>query len=309
VPRIRANGNISFASIHFSEDNSTYTLKGNDTNVQTGGTLDSDLDADGPSYLTQGPVFTELGPDNSAAADYSADLTSWGLGRQLAVIVSSAGTEICIVQKTTIVSGTQRRLDGLMRARYDTRKLSHPAGAVVFIVDPDAITEFTDGLLVPEGDLWVKSQPGTSGGQVSLDSVPPFGNEVYGKGQVPIAPDYVHVRAPFRNSPCFQTGDDIEVAWAISTGTKQTGCGGQNSGQVTGTPVVPGSVQIEFLTTGDVVMGTYSVDGATDGYTYTNAQLVADFGSEPSSFKVRVTHVANGYSSPVSPSLTITRVA
>jgi len=308
VPRIRANGNISFSSIHFSEDNSTYTLKGNDTNVQTGGTLDSALSATGPSYLAQGPVFTELGPDNSAAADYSADLTSWGLGRQLAVIVSSAGTEICIVQKTTIVSATQRRLDGLARACYDTRKLAHPAGAVVFIVDPDSITEFTDGLLVPGGDLWVKSQPGTSGGQVSLDSVPPFGNEVVGKGQVPIAPDYVHVRAPYRNSRTFKTGNDITIGWAISTGTKQTGCGGQNAGQVVGTPVVPGAIQIDFLTTGDVVMGTYSVSGEVAEFTYDNASLVADFGSEPASFKARVTHVANGYSSPVSPSLTITRV-
>jgi hypothetical protein len=309
VPRIRANSNISFSSIHFSEDNSTYTLKGNDTNVQTGGTLDASLDADGPGYLEQGPVFTELGPDNSSAVDYSADLTSWGLGRQLAVIVSSAGTEVCIVQKTTIVSGTQRRLDGLARACYDTRKLAHPAGSVVFIVDPDSITEFTDGLLVPEGSLWVKSQPGTNGGQVSLDSVPPYGNEVYAKGQVPIAPDYVHVRAPYRNSPAFQTGDDITIGWAISTGTKQTGCGGQNAGQVTGAPVVPGAIQIDFLTTGDAVMGTYSVDGEIAEYTYDNADLVADFGGEPSAFKVRVTHVANGYSSPVSQSLTINRVS
>jgi hypothetical protein len=56
-------------------------------------------------------------------------------------------------------------------------------------------------------------------------------------------------------------------------------------------------------------MGTYSVDGEIAEYTYDNADLVADFGGEPSAFKVRVTHVANGYSSPVSQSLTINRVS
>ena len=304
VPRIRANSNISFSTIHFSDDNVTYTVKGNDLNVQTGGTLDTGLDADGPTYVDQSVSYTELGPDNSDVSDYSADLTSWGLGRQLAVIVSSAGTEICFLQRATIVSGTQRRLDGLLRARYDTRKLTHPAGALVYIIDSTSITEFTDGLLEPTLALWVKSQPGTSGGQVNLSAVAPVGAAQIGKGQVPIAPDYVHVRAPYPTVPVYETGDDITIGWAVSTGTKQTGAGGQSAGNATGTPVIPGTIQIEFLTTGSVVKGTYSVDGSVSEYTYTNAQLQADFGSEPN-IKVRVTHIANGYSSDVSPSLTI----
>lgn len=309
VPRIRNHNQITFSSIHLSDDNTTYQLKLQDTNVQTGGTLDAQLDADGPQFIALGPVFTELGPDNAQASDYSADLTSWGLGRQLAVIHSSAGTEICIVQKTTIVSGTQRRLDGLLRSRYDTRRLTHPAGATVYIIDSDSITDIQDGLLEPTLDLWVKSQPGTSGGQVNLSAVPPFGNLIVGKGQVPIAPDYVHVRAPARNVPAFQTGDNITVSWAISSGLVNTGCGGQSAGVPVGLAVIPGTVQIELLTTGDVVQSTISVDPSVDiEYIITNAALVAAFTTEPPSFKVRVTHIANGYSSPVSPSLTITRV-
>ena len=305
VPRIRANSNISFSTIHFSDDDVTYTIKGNDLNVQTGGTTLAALDADGPTYEAQSVQFTELGPDNATVADYSADLTSWGLGRQLAIIVSSAGTEICFLQKTTITGGSTRRLDGLLRARYDTRKLAHPVGAVVYIVDSSSITEFSDSLLEPTLALWVKSQPGTTGGQVNLSAVGPIGNAQVGKGQVPIAPDYVHVKAPYPTVPAFETGDDITIGWAISTGIKNTGAGGQSAGVATGIAVIPGTVQIEFLTTGDVVQGTYSVDPSlVDTYTYTNAQLVSDFGSEQS-FHVRVTHIANGHSSPVSPTLAV----
>lgn len=310
VPRIRANSSVSFSSIYFSRDDVTYTLETQDTNVQTGGTLLSALASDGPTYVDQGPEYTELGPDNSNVADYSADLVSWGAGRQLAVIQSSAGSEICFVQKATITGGSTRRLDGLLRARYDSRKLDHPIGAVVYIIDSNAITDIQDALLEPAMDLFVKSQPGTSGGQVNLSAVGPFGNLIVGKGQVPIAPDYVNVRAPFKNSPAFQTGDDITISWAISSGTVSTGAGGQSSGSVTATPAISGSVQIELLTTGNVVQDTILVDPSlVADYIITNAALVAAFGSEPSAFNVRLTHIANGYSSPVSPTLTINRVA
>lgn len=311
IPHIRAHSLISFASLWLSRDNSTYTLFGNDSFVQTGGTLDDPLPDTGPTYVDQGPEYTELGPDNSTLTqDLSADLTNWGLGRQLCVIVSDAGTEICFLQRATITGGSTRRLDGLLRARYDTRKLDHPAGAFVFIFDMDAITPVTDLLLVPDEDLYVKTQPGTTAGQVNLSAVPPFGEHLVGKGQVPIRPDYVYVRAPFRGSPSFQTGDDITVSWAISTGTPGTGCGGQSAGVAIQSPVIPGTVQLELLTTGDVLKLTVGLDANDFGeYTITNAELVAAFGAEPTSFKARVTHISNGQASAVSPSLTITRVA
>lgn len=309
VPRIRAHNQINFSSIYLSRDNATFDLKLTDLNVQTGGALNAALLADGPTYADQSVEFTEFGPDNSAAGDLSADLIGWGLGKQLAIIVSTAGVEVCFLQKTTIISGTTRRLDGLLRARYDTRKLDHPAGAIVFITDPSAITEIQDGLLEPLTELHVKSQPGSSGGQVNLSAIPSVGVDIVGKGQVPITPDYVHVRAPFVNVPAFQTGDDITISWAVSTGTVATGCGNQSSGLATGEPVIPGTLSIELLTVGDVVQDTIAVTPTVDiEFIITNAALVAAFSSEPSAFKVRITHIANGFPSLVSPSLTITRI-
>lgn len=309
IPRIRENDNVSFASLYISRDNVTYTLKGNDTFVQTGGTLDDALSADGPAFVALGPEFTELGPDNaSLSADYSADLTSWGLGKQVCIIRSSAGTEICFIQKSTIVGGSTRRLDGLMRARYDTRRLAHPIGAEVYIFQDDAITSIQDGLLEPTEDLYVKTQPGTSGGQVNLSAVGAYGEVLQGKGQVPIKPDFVYVTAPSLASPSFQTGDNITVSWAISSGTVQTGAGGQSAGNAIGAAVIPGTVQIELLTTGDTLQSTISVAATVVDFEITNAALISAFSGEPSAFKVRVTHIANGSLSEVSDSLTITRV-
>lgn len=311
TPHIRAHNLMTFASVWLSRDDITYLLTINDTFVQTGGTLDDALLADGPTYTALGPEYSELGPDNAALTqDLSSDLTNWGLGRQVVIIVSSAGVEICFAQKATITGGSTRRLDGFLRARYHTRKLAHPVGAKVFISDKDSVTAIADILLEPTKDLSVKLQSGSTAGQVNLSAVPPWTEPIRGEGQVPIKPDYVYCRAPFRNTAAFQTGDNIDIAWAISTAASTgTGAGYQSSGVAISDPVIPGTVQIELLTTGDTVQSTVSVqaDGG-DQFTITNAALVAAFTSEPSAFKVRVTHIANGQSSPVSDSLTITRV-
>lgn len=310
VPRIRAHDMMSFSSLWLSRDDVTYTLFGIDTLVQTGGTLDEALPADGPSYLDQGPEYTELGPDNSTLTqDLSADLPNWGLGRQLCILVTAGEVEVCFLQRATIVSGSTRRLDGLLRARYDTRKIAHGVGTQVYIFDRDAITPVQDILLEPDVDLYVKSQPGSSGGQVNLSAVPPFGELLHGKGQVPIQPDYVHVLAPFRSVPAFQTGNDITIAWALSTGTPGTGAGGQAAGVAIAAPDIPGTLLIELLTTGDTLQASVNVSAEDVQYTITNAALVAAFSGEPSAFKVRITHAANGRSSDVSPSTLITKVA
>lgn len=308
VPHVRAHSLITFASLHLSADDVAYTLWGNDTFYQTGGSLIDPLTTTGPTYVAQGPTYTEAGPDNSTLTqDLSADLTNWGAGRQLCVIVSTEGVEICFLQRATIVGAGVRRLDGLLRARYDTRKLAHPAGAKVYIFDRDAITPVTDVLLQPGADLYVKTQPGTSAGQVTLSAVPAIAETLAGKGQVPIKPDYLHVRAPRLSVPGYATGENVTVSWALSSGTPGTGAGGQNAGTAIGAPVIPGTVQIELLTTGDVLKATKAVSADQTEVTFTNAEIIAALGSE-TNFKVRATHVANGQVSEVSPSLTITKL-
>lgn len=306
IPRIRGHNQIISADLWISRDNTSYTLSGTELNVQTGGLLDADLAASGDHYLPTGPTITALGPDISTVLDLSADQTNWLLGRQLCVIVSDGGTEICFVQKVTALGGDTYRLDGLVRARYDTLRLTHPAGAKVFIFQNTSIEFIQDILLVPGEDLYSKTQPSSAAGQITLDSVAPVGTVLRGKGTVPMDPIALHVTAPQPQVRAYATGQDLSIKWGYrSTVLPKTGAGLQGAGVPTATSPVTGTFLIEFLTTGNVLQR--SVSQTTTTYTYTNANLVSDFGSEPSSYKVRVTLINGGYSSdPIE--LTITKV-
>lgn len=306
LPRIRAHAQIIGADLWISRDNTTYTLAGQELNVQTGGTLDTALAADGDHYLPQGPTITALGPDIGTVLDLSGDDTNWLLGRQLVVISSDAGIEICFLQNVTAMGGDTYRLDGLVRARYDTVRLAHGSGAKVFIFENTAIESIQDILLIPGEDLYAKTQPNASSGQLALSAVAPQATVLHGKGVVPMDATGLHVTAPQPNVSAYATTNDISLKWGYrSTVLDKTGAGMQGAGAATVTSPLEGNFTIEFLTTGNVLKKTVAQTGNT--YTYTNATLVTDFGSEPAAFKVRITRNDGGYSSDYI-ELTITKV-
>lgn len=303
APQIRAHDQISESIINLSRDDITYTLWGDELGFAAGGVLDVQLDIGSLSLLTQGPTFTVEGPDLGGVLDLSADPTNYGLGRQVVVIASTAGIEICYVKKITSLSGTQARLDGLSRARYDTRKVTHPVGAQVFIFENTSLEQIEDILLIPGEDLYLKAQPIAASGTIPLSSVPPFGNLLRGKGVVPVNPEAMHTRAPYVGSPTYRAADDVTVAWAWSSAfSKATGAGFQNAGTAIGAPSLKGLFIVELLTSANAVVSTQNLLVAS--VTYTAGQLAAAPIST-TSFKVRVTHSYNGYlSDPITYSIT-----
>lgn len=307
IPRVRAHNQIISADLWISRDNTTYQLVGTELNVQTGGLLTAQLDATDPKYEAQSVTFDALGPDIATALDLSGDLTSWMLGRQLCAIVSEEGAELCFVQKITSLGGSSYRLDGLVRARYDTMRLTHPVGAKVFIFENTAIEFVQDVLLVPNEDLYVKTQPNASSGQLPLSSVSPVVGQIRGKGTTPMDPIALHVTAPFPAVRAYSTGNDIALKWGYrSTQAPKTGAGLQTAGVVTGVSLPQGTFTIEILTTGNVLRRTVPSQ-VLNTYTYTNADLVADFSGEPAAFKVRVTLTNGGFASdPIE--ITVTKV-
>lgn len=306
VPRIRAHSQTIEATIHLSADDTTYTAVGREPGATTGGVLDASISATADYYQAQGPTFTLVGPDAAGALDLTGDDLSWSRGRQLAVIVDADGEEVCFVRKLTALGGGQYRLDGLLRARYDTRRRAWSAGAHVFVFANDELQTFEDLLLVPAADLYVKSQPIAAGGSVPLSGISPDAKELYGKGLVPVTPEALRCTAPYHASPSYATGDNVTVRWGWSSSSSQnTGAGYQAAGAAIGAPTLKGSFIVELRTTGGTLVQTDTVQLPAE-ITYSNATLVAAPISE-GSFKVRVAHTNNGYTSPFA-ELTVTKV-
>lgn len=303
APQIRAHSQISESIVHLSRDDMTYTIWGQENGFAAGGVLDVQLLVSSNSVLAQGPTFTIEGPDLASSLDLSADPTNYGLGRQVVVISSTAGIEICFVEKLTSISGTQARLDGLTRARYDTRKVTHPVGAAVFVFENTTLEQIEDILLIPGEDIYIKAQPIAASGTIPLSGVPPFGSLLRGKGVVPVNPEAMRTRAPFVGSPTYRTGDDVTVAWSWSSAfSKATGAGFQNAGTAIGDPTLKGLFLVELLTSASVFVSSQNLLVAE--VTYTAATLAAAPISN-TSFKVRVTQIYNGYlSDPITYSIT-----
>lgn len=295
VPRIRAHAAIYQAGIYLSRTNSSYTLIGQELDFQTGGTLLDPLPASGAAgamLLDQGPRINALGPDIEQVLDLSSDIENWTVGRQLCVILSTAGVEICFLQAVTGIGGSEWRLDGLLRARWDTLSLAHPAGAEVYIFEQASILGAQDPLLAVGQDIYGKTQP-QGNGILPLDADIPEQHSLRGKGRAgpPIAPSGFEVSAP-RLSNAVYASEDLSFQWTYSNAlAPSTGAGMFPAGQaIQGYSAVDGDFLLEFLTTGDVVVRTESLTNPT--YTYTAANIATDFGSN--NFKARLRQRRNG---------------
>lgn len=303
VPHVRSSASVSGTTCWVSIDNVTYYPQGTILGGQIGGTLDADLSASRAQMIqVEGPSITVIGPDIANALDLSGDVVSWTTGRQLCVIVSDAGTEICFVQALFALGGDQYRLDGLIRGRYDTVPLAHSAGASVYVFPNDDVLAVQDLLLAPGAGIYVKMVPTA----LSLDEVAPRFITLRGKGITPMDP--LNVRVTNQPAATYSTGGDVEVGWDFRTAEPYVGADQQAYAAAT-TPAASaaGSFVLEFLTTGDVLKRSVGLAGNVTSYTYTNATLVADFGLEPSALHVRVRNVNGSFESD-NATLTITKV-
>lgn len=290
VPRIRAHAEITGADIWLSRDGATYTHVGDDDSVFTGGTLVAQLDSTSKWELDQGPTITALGPDIGTVLDLSGDTVSWRAGRQLVLI----GAELFFLKKVTSLGGGQYRLDGLIRARFDTEKATHAAGAAAYIFTDDALRH-EDALLSPQVALYMKPQPRTTV-SLALSLVPAVNKTLVGKGIAPMPLKSFRAggpTSPFSNS--YRAGEAVTFKWAYrSTAEERSGAGLQDAGAPSGVSPVEGEFVIRFKSGVTVKREVAGLMSPT--YTYPNATLVSDFGgSEPASFTAEVEHVKSGY--------------
>lgn len=292
VIRARAHAQTFEAAEHISGDDVTYTLLGTEGGVAFGGFLDTGMGATDAYYQDQGPTFEAFGPDAAGTLDLTGDDVSWSRGRQIAVIADDDGMEICFVRKVTAIGGDQYRLDGLLRARYDTRRRAWGAEAEVYVFSDDEFTQFDDLLLEPAAEVYVKSQPFSTGGSISLAAVAPKVVTLYGKGVVPVTPEALYVSAPAKGSPSYVAGVDVTLRWGYSTSSStNTGAGYQPAGAAIGDPTIKGTFLVELRTSGGTLVSDQTL--TTPEVTYTAAELAAAPISG-GNFRVRVYHLNNG---------------
>lgn len=298
VFRIRSSADVIGAWIWLSRDGSSYKRIKWDEFVHTGGVLSSDL-AVGSSLVASVPIDA-VGVDTvGSSEDLTSDEESWRLGRQIALI---DGAELCYVQSVTGLGGSSFSLDNVLRGRLGTSKTEHLAGKEVFIAQSHEVTYVSDVLLQPNKTLYVKIQPVTKQGAVALENVTPRVITLQGKAYRPLDP--VNLRTD-NHCNAYVTGQDITFIWRHrSVHSYKTGAGMQAFGAPTGESEVEGDFVVRILNGTELYREIITNQTM---WTYTNADLIADFGSEPSTFNVQVYNSFSGYKSAVL-SITVVKV-
>ena len=300
VPHIRAHDQIIGSNTWLSRDNTSYSLNNSDSTVQTGGTLDAELSAGSRVLLEQGPSITMLGPAidfTGKVLDLSSSTAEWRAGRQLCLIASSAGREFCFLREVTSLGGDVYRLDGLIRARFDSQRLTHPAGAQVFIFEDGDIQSYQDVLLEPNQPLFVKPQPISTAGLLPLTAIAPYSDVLNGRGVRPMNPVNLRVDAPTPQINAYETGDDVTLRWAYrSSLISNTGAGDQSAGVSVSPAPVDGSFNVRIYTIADALLATFNTSATS--YTLTNAEIISLLGGELD-FKVQLQALRGGWLSSV----------
>lgn len=292
IPRVRSSLKVAFADIYISADNSAYTHVARDPFIHAGGVLTEPLLATSLSQLETGPAFTPLGPDLlSVVKDYSGDLTSWTVGRQLLFI----GDEILYLRNVVAAGGGTYQLRGLIRGRLGTPKATYAIGTKFFIVPKSDIQIIQDPLIRPGQTIYVKVQPATSESW-PLSQIAPLVKTLAGRWIAPPDPENLRT-ANLRNS--WIAGQNLVVDWSYRTDcTARTGAGMQGAGQaVTAKPPIEGGVFV--LVFSKLGGGSTTKTASAPPFTYTAAQLTSDFGSivDGTTITCVLKNVANGYSS------------
>lgn len=294
--RVRANDQIGRQIIHLSADDATYTQVGQDTAVHAGGDLTSGLTATDDFEIESGPTFDVVGDDiTDVAQDLTADEAAWRSGRQVVLI----GEELFFLRNVEALGGSSYRLRGLLRARYDTERAAHAAGADVFIFPgTDGLVPFPDPLIAPGATLYVKQQPAADS-ILSLTDVTSVSKTIKGKGLVPMAPAALEVVAPALGVAAYSSGEDVEFRWAHrSTYYPGSGAGMQPAGSAVGSSPSRGTFEVQVYDAMDVLVATYgAADGVTEsGWTYDNGDLQTDLGGE-TDFRIEVRNINGGWRS------------
>lgn len=293
-PTIRAHEQVINHTYWLSTDNSSFFQILESSSVQTGGVLVAALPSDTDTVVDSGTIeFTPLGPDlTSLVLDLSGDSEGWRSGRQVALI-----NEEVMFLDGVVAQDDKWYLGRVLRGRYNTPIRDHSIGSPVFILKPQTIPTSEQPQYFPGATIYIKAQANAAD-SVPLSDVPSVSRTLDGIGVTPLAPVGLRARraAGDPDTNTYAAGGDVHLKWSYhSFSLLASGAGLQPAGNAHGVSPVQGEFRLEFKTVGGTLRGTYFTSQTS--FVYTNANMVSDFGFEPSPLRVVITHAESGYES------------
>ena len=295
--RIRHDTTIDSAAILLSLDGGTTydSISDNrDAQITTGGSITADF-LGGSTQVEVGPTVDLLGDDLDAIDNLDGDVNAWRSGRQIAVM----GTEIMFLRSITPVSPTQFTMNGLIRGRYGTKVQDHTIGTAVYILDSESLTAIQGNYMIQGASLKFKAVPQTWNDALDPASVTPSTVVIEGGGYRPFSVENINT-SNTANGRAWTAGTDLALDWNYrNADAAGAGAGEQLAGVAVSNQIAPeGTFTLQFLDSGDNLKRT--VDNiAVGNYTYTNIDMVADFGGEPTSIKIKAYNILGGLASEV----------
>jgi hypothetical protein len=285
--KVRDHSQIAYSELIMSPDDSSYVGESGPAGFCIGGVLEEAIDIGDRALIEEGPLVTVVGPDMLEVVDLTASEELWRAGTQLCII----NNEVFFLRSITIVSATQFRLNGLLRARLGSIPQTHNVDDTLHITDSDMFTPTSPTYLAKGATLYAKTLPVANEVGMEADEIDPVSIVYQGGGNKPLA---VHNIGTVNMKKCWMPGEDIYLRWSYRHYNSLTGAGILPAGE-TGMAVPP---EGEFLVTISDGTDTKRQLVVTDpNYTYSNADLISDFGSEPSQIVVAVEVMLHGYSS------------
>ena len=271
------------------------------------GELDEDM-VSYPALETTGPLVHILSSniDMSDLEDLDGRDQDWRTGTNVAVI----GDEWCFFKTLTHTSGNYYRLDGLIRGRWTSDRVAHSTGDRVWLFPVAEINQLNKNIFGANKRVYYYPVPYLGDQLVDADDVSTVYLDLEGVSMRPLPPvnfrtddgQWIRWNTWALGAPVtFKWSNRSRLANGFTAGT-------QLAGEVHSSDAVymDGDLYIKIVRISDSSLRrTIKVTAGTTKE-YTHAQLISDFGSEPSSFEVQYYQQIGTYKSPIK-TITVTR--
>lgn len=197
--------------------------------------------------------------------------------------VALLGDEIISFQSITPVTGTQYKLEGIIRGRYDTQKQDHAEGSEFYAIAPASVALINSTEIVTGAARKFKFVPYNIKASGSIAEASALDLTIAGRALTPYIPANLMANG---SGFAARYDDDIILTWSPRYRGKGAGIG--LPGTVLADADREGLFAVEVYVAAALVRTTDEIDAAT--WTYTEAMNTADNGSPAGSVTFKVSN-------------------